>query len=230
VELAFQHEVASILERATVTDHRAITAYASIWEIRAQFACRPPEDVVLRGISSGPLTKDQEEIIEGKWGAFSRRGSLPGRFAASIEATREHDFNMTRLGSVRWGVLRTSDCPGFVCPGSPAGELYIPLPPRTQQHRMVVSRRLRRPIRRRWIRQRRQTTGSSVYDADLDAGSDNNAIPFFERACKAGEPKGCTGLGIALKDGRGIAKDNAKAVELLDPACAMSAVTEMSSL
>jgi hypothetical protein len=49
VERAFQSEVVSIVARGTVVDHQAVTAYASIWQIRAQLADTPLEDVVLRG-------------------------------------------------------------------------------------------------------------------------------------------------------------------------------------
>jgi hypothetical protein len=129
VEHAFQNEVASILDRATVVSHQAVTAYASIWQIRAQLAGQPPEDVVLNGIPSEHLTKDQEEILEKKHGAFTRGGSLPGRFVAFFDATRGHDINMAKLGDVRWAVLRATARPGFVCPGSPAGELYVPVTP-----------------------------------------------------------------------------------------------------
>lgn len=129
VEGAFQNALASVLEQATVVDHGAITAYASIWQIRATLGERRLEDVVLHGVPREQLTKDQEEIIEKKHGAFTRDGSLPSRFAAFLDATRGHNFNMAQLASIRWGVLRTREGPGFVCPGSPARELYIPVTP-----------------------------------------------------------------------------------------------------
>jgi hypothetical protein len=129
VESAFQNALSAVLERGTVDDHDAITAYASIWQIRAQLGERPPEDVMLNGVPAERLTKEEEEIIEWKRGAFTRDGALQGRFAASIHATRSHDFNMVQLAAVRWGVLRTKDRPGFVCPGAPAGAPYIPVTP-----------------------------------------------------------------------------------------------------
>lgn len=129
IEAAFQEEVESILQLGTVRNHRAVTAYVSIWQIRAQLAERPPKDVVLHGIPSERLTKDQEEILERKHGAFTRGGSLAGRFAASVDATRGHDIIMSSVGDARWGVLRATEGAGFVCPGSPSGELYIPVTP-----------------------------------------------------------------------------------------------------
>ena len=128
VEQVFQNEVRSVLGRGdrgrSPCGHRLRLDLA----IRGSLADTPPEDIVLRDLKNGPrdLTKQQEEIIESKHGAFTRGSSLPARFAAFMDATRGHDFNMLRLDGVRWGVLRTVGCRGFLCPGAPAGQLYIP--------------------------------------------------------------------------------------------------------
>ncbi len=62
--------------------------------------------------------------------------------------------------------------------------------------------------------------GFSLYDT-MTAPEETRAIPFFEKACKAGDPRGCTGLGTANFDGNGgLSKSYERAVELLDPACA----------
>jgi hypothetical protein len=131
VERAFQNEIDTVVDRGTVSDYRAITEYVSIWQIRGRLADKPPDDVVLHRLShsSERLPKDQEETIEAKHGAFERGDSIPGRFVASMEATRDHDINMSQLGGIRWGVLRAKGEHHFVCPGSPAGELYVPVDP-----------------------------------------------------------------------------------------------------
>lgn len=60
--------------------------------------------------------------------------------------------------------------------------------------------------------------GFKLYDAEPP--DDKGAIPFFDRACKGGDQKGCMGIGLASLDGRGgVARDYAKAFELLEAAC-----------
>ena len=61
--------------------------------------------------------------------------------------------------------------------------------------------------------------GFSLYDT-MTAPGQERAIPFLEKSCKAGEPRGCTGLGIAAFDGSGgLPQSYEKAIELLNPAC-----------
>jgi hypothetical protein len=130
VERAFHAVVERTLAIGSVVDHRAVTEYISIWQIRARLANEPPDDVVLNGIRGSALTKDEEEILEKKRYAFARPGGvMPGRFSAFPDALRSHDVTMSRLTDVRWGVLRTKDCAGFVCSDHPANELYIPIAP-----------------------------------------------------------------------------------------------------
>jgi hypothetical protein len=91
---------------------------------------RPPEDVTLVGIESAVLSKDREEILEKKGYSFARGNTVPGRFGASISAIRAYDMAMQALKWTRWGVLRTSAVPGFLCPDRPNNELYIPVSPK----------------------------------------------------------------------------------------------------
>lgn len=128
-EDAFQNESDAIVKRRTVTNHGVVTAYVSLWQIRAQLQERPPQDVTLRGPESANLTKDEEEVIEKKRGAFVRDGVIPSRFTAYLDAVRSHDLNMTHLATVCWGVLHCGKRPGFLCPGAPNDELYVPLSP-----------------------------------------------------------------------------------------------------
>ncbi len=51
------------------------------------------------------------------------------------------------------------------------------------------------------------------------AGDHAGAIPYFQSACNARSQLGCLGLGLAYRDGRGVAKDAAKSKELLRKAC-----------
>ncbi|HTQ08782.1 MAG TPA: hypothetical protein VMI31_01800 [Fimbriimonadaceae bacterium] len=131
IERAFHAAVESILATGSVVDHRAVTAYLSIWRIRAQLAEQPPADTVLRGIKGSSLSKDEEEILEKKGYAYARPGgTMPGRFGAFIDAHRRHDMTMSRIEGVRWGVLHAKECEGLVCSDRPGNELYLPIAPR----------------------------------------------------------------------------------------------------
>jgi hypothetical protein len=127
VEDGFQREVISIISSGTVVDHRAITAYLSIWHIRAQLALNPPEDFVLNGVSEPPLTKDAEEALESAGIGFARGDTIPGRLAAELDAMMQHDFNLKGIGDVYWGVLRGPQTSGLLCPDNPARSRWIPL-------------------------------------------------------------------------------------------------------
>ncbi len=130
VEGSFHEVVKSALTTGSVTNHQSVTKYITIWQIRAQFAERPPDDVVLQGIESSPLsgwTKDEEEILEKKRCTFLRGATVSGRLSAFMPAVRDFHFTMSQLKNIRWGVLRTKDCPGFICPDRPAYELYVPI-------------------------------------------------------------------------------------------------------
>lgn len=45
------------------------------------------------------------------------------------------------------------------------------------------------------------------------------AAPFFEKGCKEGSGRACTGLADLLKAGKGVAKDAARAAQLYETAC-----------
>jgi len=67
VEGSFHETVKSALNTGSITNHQSVTAYVTIWQIRAQFAECPPDDVMLQGMDSSPLsdlTRDEEEIVE----------------------------------------------------------------------------------------------------------------------------------------------------------------------
>ncbi len=71
----------------------------------------------------------------------------------------------------------------------------------------------------------------SGMDACVDAGARYNtrgeetrATALFERACEQNNPRGCANLGLQLLEGRGTAKDAAKASELFQRTCAESRI------
>lgn len=81
IEADFVAEVESCIERGTVTSHSAITAYLSMWEIRAQL----DEDPLARGISYRAAIQEHESTLEIlaaiRWGVL--RASGQSRFVCS---------------------------------------------------------------------------------------------------------------------------------------------------
>lgn len=130
IEADFLTEVETCISAGTVTSHKAITEYLSMWQIRAQLNAEPPPDVVLRGISGSDLTRDQEELLEKRGYVFARTGGVvPGRNTSYMMALRQHDITMTSLGELSWGVIRAVGPTRFICPDRPDGQAYIPITP-----------------------------------------------------------------------------------------------------
>ncbi len=130
IEDRFQDEVDYVVANNKVNRHAAITAYVSIWQIRAELAEEPPEDVALNGLDTAPyLTKAEEELIEQKHGAYARGNVVPGRLSAWIKIRRDYDMAMAKLRDLRWGVLQAPPTRRFICPDRPAHVMYIPVTP-----------------------------------------------------------------------------------------------------
>lgn len=130
IEARFLTEVETCISRGTVTSHKAITEYLSMWQVRAQLNAAPPPDVALQGISGSGLTKDQEERLEKKGIGFARVGGvIPGRNSSYMIALRQHDLTMARYGDLLWGVIRVAGPIRFICSDCPGGQAYIPITP-----------------------------------------------------------------------------------------------------
>ena len=128
IEAAFLAESEAILKTGRVTNHDAVTAYLSLWQIRSELCEQPSEDLQLVGIEpSSWLTKEQEENVEARHMAFARGDRVPGRFIASLDAMRKHDQHMHALAGRRWGVLHARGTLRYICPDRPDRELAIPL-------------------------------------------------------------------------------------------------------
>jgi hypothetical protein len=127
VERDFHAVVTAVLSGNSVPNHEAVTAYIAIWQVRSNFSKEPPPDFTLVGINSSSLTKDQEEVIEKKGGAFARGATIPGRFATFVPSIRAYDQTLNDLAGLTWGVIRASHGATFLCPDSPQRQLYIPI-------------------------------------------------------------------------------------------------------
>jgi hypothetical protein len=116
-ENAFHEVVKSVASGRGIANHDAVTEYFLVWQIRANLAKRPPEDLALNGVSeSTPLTRNDEEVLEKKGFAFLRGNVVPGRLNAWFHARRDLDYSMSNLAGTRWGIVRARDGVGFVCP------------------------------------------------------------------------------------------------------------------
>jgi hypothetical protein len=128
IELAFNKEANNIVRTRRVVSHRAISEYVAIWQIRADLSSAPGPDLQLAGIEGTDLTKEQEETLESKHGAFVRAGGVPSRFSAGLSALIQFDKAMSILGTVTWGVIRTKS-KVFICPDTPGHSTSFPLTP-----------------------------------------------------------------------------------------------------
>lgn len=126
IEDDFHRELKRALLLGTVLEHRHVTAYFSIWQIRAKFASNPPNDIVLNGIDENQLTQDQEETLEKKGIMYARGSTIPGRFAAEVDLMTHHDRNLQTLHGSRWGLLRAPTTTGLLCPDRPTTR-WIPV-------------------------------------------------------------------------------------------------------
>lgn len=63
------------------------------------------------------------------------------------------------------------------------------------------------------------------YYAPTSPSTDRDALRFFQRACNAGYAPSCNGLGVLFAEGRGSARDLARAAELYRMSCDAGAST-----
>lgn len=132
VEHDFHEVVSGVLAGGIVTNHRAVTGYVTVWQVRCDLAQCPPEDFNLIGVTSSKLKKCEEEILEKKGYMFTRGSTgpgatVPGRFGAMVPTLRAYDQTMHELARAKWGVLAAPEDHGFLCPDAPRRELYIPI-------------------------------------------------------------------------------------------------------
>lgn len=142
VENSFQPVADEIVAGGIPSDFTPLLQYLAIWQIRADLAEHPPEDVRLNFPGSDRrqphLTKDQEECLEahgrvdgkqmGIGVAYLRGDTMPGRMVCESNVMRQ--FEMLTWPTLRfdWKILRSSGR-HFICPDTPRAKLYIPLSP-----------------------------------------------------------------------------------------------------
>ncbi|XXY50119.1 hypothetical protein WME91_03080 [Sorangium sp. So ce269] len=110
VEHAFHAELAraEIAGRAA-RNHAAISRYHLLWGLRHFYTKNSISDITLTDVSGSGLSKEQEEILEAKWGGFVRSGGVsPARFNISLKIQQRLDMHMSAYAGREWGLLRAA--------------------------------------------------------------------------------------------------------------------------
>ena len=63
-----------------------------------------------------------------------------------------------------------------------------------------------------------------------DAGDEQTAAKFWQKACKTGEARGCVRIGFLYQSGRGVKQDDAKAGKFYQKACDAGELSGCDSL
>lgn len=118
-------------EVQSLTDkmHKTVTEFYLLWNHRFGVAQLPAEDLALNIVEAErKLTKEQEEILEGKGVIFVRGNKVPIRFINGMAIMRENDRGMARMANARWGIVRASQGE-FLVPDNTKELSVVPLNP-----------------------------------------------------------------------------------------------------
>lgn len=100
--------------------HESISRYFLLWRLRFAYHTNPNlnQDIVLNDISGSCLAKEQEEILESKWGMFNREnGVVPSRLSASLQIQMELNRSWEEYSRLKWGLLEAIDGEFLVADG-----------------------------------------------------------------------------------------------------------------
>ncbi|MCP1446441.1 hypothetical protein J3D54_005573 [Pseudomonas sp. GGS8] len=103
--------------------------FFSLWRSRQKFKLDGLPDVQVDRISSDPLTKDQQEILESNHTIFFRDGVMPGRFAAGIHVVGYINAFRHDNRNTEWGIVRAVDGE-FIVPDCFEDMMIIPISPK----------------------------------------------------------------------------------------------------
>ena len=133
IEDRFQNLVRRILNgKVTVIGYfekMVVEEFFSLWRSRQKFKLDGLPDLQFNGLSSDPLTKDQQEILESNHTIFCRDGVLPGRFTAGIHVFGYLDAFRHDNRYTEWGIVRAVDGE-FIVPDCFEDMMIIPISPK----------------------------------------------------------------------------------------------------
>ena len=129
IEDQFHYQLYNISKNGTALNHLTITKYFLLWAVKSNYDKNPPPDLIINGIPPSGLTKEEEDIVESKHGAYiDQFGNIKSRFQVSILAQRDHDILLSQHQKTKWGLLLSKKRP-FIVPKYCSEYLMLPITP-----------------------------------------------------------------------------------------------------
>jgi len=110
------------------TENNVISSFFSLWSARVKFKNNPLPDQIMKGVTGGCWTKDEEEVFERHHCHFVRENSsVPSRDMAGLYIQTEIDAMCATLANAQWGLIRAAQgefivpdcCPNMIIPLTP---------------------------------------------------------------------------------------------------------------
>lgn len=109
IETAFHDELDNLKEFSD-RNHEALSRYHLLRRLRHQFHQADCQDLVLNGVTGSGLTKEQEEIVESKGGAFFRdEGVVVSRLVSGLEIQISLDCFWHNYSHIKWGLIQAKE-------------------------------------------------------------------------------------------------------------------------
>jgi hypothetical protein len=104
-----------------------VDAFFALWKARADWRGAEDGVVPLNGITGDDLSQEQEENLEKRGCAFTRKDGMPKRFFNGLRMQFEIDAYRTQISGIPWAIIRAQDGQ-FLVPDYPA-YTFIPMTP-----------------------------------------------------------------------------------------------------
>jgi hypothetical protein len=132
IEDAFQdlasEVVTGTVSRIDTAQKNRVDAFFALWRMRADYRESPDDEVVLKGVTGGNWSKEEEERFEMAGVSFTRKGGkMPARMLHGVRIQFGIDSYVSQLAHVEWGVIQ-AQAGSFVVPDYPH-YMIIPLSP-----------------------------------------------------------------------------------------------------
>ncbi len=134
IEVEYFLQVKGILENESnyAVDHKKVTEYYCLWNVRQLLSVTPQVDVHIRGkyTPSRILTNRQREHLE-KNGVVTMTnfGALEARFLNGVNLRLNIDREAQRMKDVKWGILKAPVNAEFICADAYPNFEFMPISP-----------------------------------------------------------------------------------------------------